>query len=98
MTKRKSFPREFKLEAVRLMQLGQKPASDLARELGVARNQLYKWRDELVQAGARDAFPGQGRQAGEAGEVARLQRELHQLREENEFLKKTARYFAKERS
>lgn len=39
---RQSFSREFKLEAVRLMDEGKKPAADIARELGIRRNQLYK--------------------------------------------------------
>ena len=42
MKKRKQFTREFKMEAVRLLEEGKKPASDLARELGIRRNQLYK--------------------------------------------------------
>lgn len=36
--KRSRFSKEFKLEAVRLLELGQKPATDLAMELGIARN------------------------------------------------------------
>lgn len=44
MPKRNTFSREFKLEAIRLMETGDKKASDLARELGVPRNKLYKWR------------------------------------------------------
>lgn len=95
MTKRRVFSREFKLEAVGLMK--HRPAAELARELGVPRKRLYKWRDEVNRAGG-DAFPGSGVQAGEAGEVARLQRELEALRKEHEFLKKAVRYFAKEPS
>lgn len=38
--KRTRFNKEFKLEAVRLLELGQKPAAQLALELGIARNQL----------------------------------------------------------
>lgn len=37
--KRVRFSKEFKLEAVRLLELGQKPATQLALELGIARNQ-----------------------------------------------------------
>lgn len=96
MTKRKTFSREFKIEAIRLMDAGQKKSSDLARELGVPRNRLYKWREQLQREGKENAFPGKGRQAGEVGEIAKLQRELDRLREENEILKKAARYFAKE--
>jgi transposase-like protein len=42
---RKSFTREFKLEAVRLLELGQKPAVQLALELGIRRNMLHKWQE-----------------------------------------------------
>ena len=45
MSKRKSFSPEFKREAVGLLQTSQKVPSDLARELGVRRNQLYKMKD-----------------------------------------------------
>ncbi len=45
MRKRKPFTREFKLEAVRLLEEGKKPAAELARELGIRRNQLYKWKE-----------------------------------------------------
>ena len=40
MSERKTYSREFKREAVRQLELGEKPASVLARELGVARNKL----------------------------------------------------------
>ena len=43
MRYRKRFPREFKREAVRLSEQGQRPAAEIARELGIPRNRLYKW-------------------------------------------------------
>ena len=49
MNKRKSFSPEFKREAVRLMETSQKLPADLARELGVRRNQLYKWKERLMK-------------------------------------------------
>jgi transposase len=45
VTKRKpykTFTKEFKLEAVRLMKESDRPALEIALELGVRRNQLYK--------------------------------------------------------
>jgi transposase len=45
--KRKDFSPEFKREAVRLLDAGEKPAADFARELGVRRNQLYKWKGRI---------------------------------------------------
>ena len=97
MTKRNSFTREFKLEAVRLLEQGDKNASVLARELGVPRNRLYKWREQIKTHDAT-AFPGKGRRSGNSAEVAKLKSEVARLREENEILKKAARYFAKESS
>jgi transposase len=98
MKKRPSYTKEFKLEAVRLLERGDKPAADLARELGIRRNQLYKWQEQLSTKGKDDAFPGHGRRAGTEAEVARLRSENERLREENVLLKKAAMYFAKESS
>lgn len=61
MTKRNTFSLEFKIEAVRLLEQGDKKASDLARDLGVPRNKLYKWREELQTKEPDAAFPGSGR-------------------------------------
>jgi transposase len=94
-TKRKHYTKEFKLEAVRLLEQGDKPPADIARELGIKRNQLYKWQDE-VHARGEDAFPGRGRQAPTEAELASLKRENERLKEENEILKKAAKYFARE--
>jgi transposase-like protein len=96
MSKRRTFSREFKLEAVRAMDSGKKQPADLARELGVPRNRLYQWRDQLQRDGREGAFPGTGRQSGQAAELTALQREIDRLREENDILKKAARFFAKE--
>jgi transposase len=95
MNKRKDFSPEFKREAVRLLDAGQKPATDLARELGVRRNQLYKWKEELMKHGA-EAFPGMGRRSAGKDEVTRLRKELERVKEERDILKKAAAYFAKE--
>ncbi len=94
---RTRFSKEFKLEAVRLLELGQKPATQLALELGVARNKLYQWRDQLKRAGADRAFRGSGRKPlSEQSEIERLRRELKKVTEERDILKKAAAYFAKD--
>ena len=93
--KRQRFSREFKREAVRLLEKGDKPVSALARELGVSRNRLYKWKAE-VDAHGEEAFPGHGRRPESIAELERLKRENARLNEEVEILKKAAKYFAKE--
>lgn len=98
MPKRNTFSREFKLEAIRQMEAGDKKASDLARELGVARSKLYLWREELKAKDSETAFPGSGRRSGKEAELAALRRENERLREENAILKKAAQYFARESS
>lgn len=64
---------EFKRKAVRLMESSEKPSSEVARELGVRRNQLFKWKEQLDKRGA-GAFPGKGRGGSQGDEVARLRR------------------------
>ena len=94
---RTRFSKEFKLEAVRLLELGQKPATQLALELGIARNQLYKWQEQLKLTGPETAFRGSGRKPlNQQGEIERLKRELKQVTEERDVLKKAAAYFAKD--
>lgn len=96
MAKRQRFSKEFKLEAVRLLELGQKSAAQLALELGVRRNQLYKWKEQLSGKGDA-AFAGAGRRpAAQESEVTRLKRELEKVKEERDILKKAAAYFARE--
>ncbi len=95
--KRLRFSKEFKLEAVRLLELGQKPATGLAMELGIARNQLYKWQKQLGKVGQEHAFRGPGRKPDEErDEVERLRAELKRVTEERDILKKAAAYFARE--
>lgn len=98
MTKRTTYSKEFKVEAVRLLERGEKKPVDLARELGISRNKLYQWREQLNGKTADDAFPGPGRRNAESAELAAVKRENARLREENEILKKVTKLFAKESS
>jgi transposase len=95
--KRKVFTKEFKLEAVRLLESSGRAGSEIARELGVRRNQLYKWQVELRAKGAC-AFPGHGQHPELADELTRLKRENERLRVERDILKKAAAFFARESS
>lgn len=96
MTKRTQYSKEFKRQAVELLENRDQSATDLARELGVRQNQLYKWREELLSKG-ENAFKGSGRPpADQTSEVSRLKQENKRLKEELEILKKAAAYFARE--
>ena len=95
MTKRKTFTKEFKLEAIRLLEDSGKPAAEIARGLGIRRNMLYKWQDEFSKKG-ESAFKGPGRSATSGSNINDLKRENERLKEEVEILKKAAAYFARE--
>ena len=90
----KQYSREFKLEAIRLAEVGDKTASQVARELGIRVNQLWKWKQQLEAEAPAGGPAKRGRPAD--GEVARMRRENARLQEENAILKKAAMYFARE--
>ena len=92
---RKKYPREFKVEAVKQMESGEYTLSELARRLGVTPTLLCDWRKEMIRKQA-DAFPGHGKQRGDAAEISRLKRELEQVKEERDILKKAMAFFARE--
>ena len=93
---KKSYTEEFKREAVRLVTEGGHTEAQVARDLGVCRSLLGKWRRRIEeesrngQSGQR-AFPGQGNPRDE--EMARLQKENARLKEEVEILKKAVGIF-----
>jgi transposase len=96
MSKRGRYSKEFKVEALRLLSLGDKPASDLARELGIKRTLLYRWRDQITKGGD-SAFSGSGRPKNDQlSELACFKKENAILREERDILKKAAAYFARD--
>lgn len=93
----KTFSREFKLEAVRMMDEEDRPAAEIARELGLRRNQLYKWKEQLSKKGDEAFTRSAGRpKKEEQSDLATLRQENARLKEENEILKKAAAYFARE--
>ncbi|QHT66941.1 IS3 family transposase [Rhodocytophaga rosea] len=84
MANRKTYPKEFKEQAVRLLQKnGNK--SQVARELGVTSGMLARWEQQAMQDGEK-AFPGKGKPQDE--ELYQLKKEVSRLKEENEILKK----------
>ena len=89
----KQYSREFKLEAIRLSEIGDKTTSQVARELGIRVNQLFKWRKQLEAEKASGVESKRGRPPD--GELERLRKENERLKEENIILKKAAIFFAR---
>ncbi|WP_020162667.1 transposase [Cycloclasticus pugetii] len=93
----KTYTKEFKVEAVRLMNASDIPSSELAAQLGVRRNQLYKWKAQLEDKGDKAFSNNLGRPRKEnQSELVTLRQENERLKEEVEILKKAAAYFARE--
>ena len=89
---RKRYSKEFKLEAVRLLEAGDRTAQQIEQDLGIGGGQVGKWRRELAASGQR-AFSGNGIPRDE--ELARLRKENARLREERDILRKAVAIFSK---
>lgn len=94
---RRSFSREFKVEAVRLVRDRGVSVAQAARDLDVHENLLRKWVKQLADD-PLEAFPGHGKMKAAEAEIARLKREVQKLKAERDILKKAAAYFAKDQT
>ncbi len=90
--KRKRYTKEFKLEAVRMLEAGEKSGHQIEKDLGVGSGQVYRWRKEFEASGER-AFPGSGTPRDE--ELVRLRKEVASLREDREILRKVVAMFSR---
>jgi len=90
------YDNDFKLHAVQLALEGHKPASEIARDLGISAKSLYGWIAKYRED-PETPFVGSGNLRPEAKAIRDLERENRQLREENEILKKAMRIFASDR-
>ena len=94
MGKRKTYTKEFKSEAVKLVSDSGKPVTQIARELGVSGSALAGWVKQ------DDADNGRGRNGmlttDEREELRQLRKELRIARQERDILKKSVTFFAKE--
>lgn len=84
-TDRKSYTEEFKREAVRLMETSGKSVAEIARDLGINDNNLYRWRGLYGSQGQRAT---NGSLTEMEAELKRLRREVEVLRQERDILKK----------
>jgi transposase len=97
MRERRSYTREFKESAIELVLSGGRTSKAVANELGICPENLRRWIRESEEGAEGDirVFPGKGNPRDE--EVARLRKEVADLRETNEILKKAMAIFAEKR-
>ncbi len=92
--RRRRYSEEFKLEAVRLGRESAHPVAQVARDLGIPDNVLYRWTAQHRQAEAHGTT--RIAQRAEAEELTRLKWELARVTQERDFLRRAAAFFAKE--
>jgi transposase len=79
--KRKTYAREFKIEAVRLLERSGRSQAEIADELGIASSSLSRWKKEYGADG-EGAFPGRGKLTPQEERIRQLERENEILRQE----------------
>ena len=89
MSSRKSYPEEYKRDAVRMAQ-ERGNISAVARDLGISESLIHRWK-QRIESGDRNPFPGNGNPLDP--ELAQLRRDYARLQEENEILKKAVGIF-----
>jgi transposase len=92
---RRTFTREYKLSAVKLVTEQGRSFSEAARSLGIAAELLRRWKAAFEADGA-EAFPGHGNRPPAEEEVRRLKAEVVRLKAERDILKKATALFARE--
>jgi transposase len=90
---RRFFAPEYKAEVVELIRSTGKTVGQVARELDLTETAVRQWvRQAELDAGPRT----DGLTTAEREELGRLRREVRDLREEREILRKAAVFFARE--
>jgi transposase len=94
MKRRRGYTLEFKESAVKLYQRSEKTAKEIAEGLGVHPENLRRWVKEREEGERNNVkvFPGRGNARDE--ELTCLRKEVADLRETNEILKKAMAFFA----
>jgi transposase len=91
---RKSYPKEFKLDAISLVKEQGYSVADAAKSLGINKTMLARWIKENSDDNSQ-TFPGNEKLTPEQ-EIRQLKEENKRLKIEKEILKKAAVFFAKE--
>jgi len=95
LNKRKSYSKEFKINAVRLVVDEGRVAAEVARDLGISVNMMYSWKRKHTDD-QEESFPGHGNMKATEDYIRKLERENKRLKDERDILKKAAIFFAQE--
>jgi len=93
--RRRTYDKEFKLEAVRLVLEEGHSVASLERKLGTGKGVIYKWVHQYID-NAEYAFPGKGNLKPPDKELHELKKELERVKRERDILKKAVAIFSKD--
>ncbi len=93
MGKRRRFSREYKLEAVRMLDDTRGSLAQVSRDLGVSADSLRRWRREILEVGPV-AYSDPNKPSSKDDEIRRLRRELLRAEQERDILKKAVAIFS----
>lgn len=91
---KKQYSAEFKIEAIKRLEKSGESLNKIATELGVRPTTMHGWVKKYRES-PDIPFPGSGHLKPEDEKLRKLEKEIRDLKEENEILKKAAAYFAK---
>jgi len=94
MTNQRKYEKEFKLNAIKLCQESGKPQEEIAKNLGIPKSTLYTWIKEYQKNGEK-GFQGSGIVKPCNEELYLLRKELADVKQERDILKKAVAIFSK---
>ena len=92
--RRRVFDKEFKQRTIALIKHGEKKVREVAEDLGLDPGDIYRWIREFNKDAA-ESFPGKGKLKPEDEELRKLKRQLADVTEERDILKKAVSIFSK---
>jgi transposase len=93
--KYRKYDREFIVEAVKMVLEGGRKVPEVARNLGINENVLYRWKSKYLND-PDNAFPGKGHLKPDDEKMKRLEKELYRVTRERDILKKAVAIFSKD--
>jgi len=93
--RKRTYDREFKLEAVRLVLEEGHSVASVERKLGTGKGVIYNWVNKITDD-PEHAFPGKGNLKPPEKEIHELRKELERVKRERDILKKAVAIFSKD--
>jgi transposase len=92
---RRRFSKDFKMDVLNTLKIGDKSVTELAEELGIHKATIYNWVKQYDED-KEESFPGEGKLKPSDDELRKLRKQLADVTEERDILKKAISIFSKD--